>query len=337
MSTLEVLRVRIAENWSKRYSSYQSAKRAVEIGFVVFGSLIVGVSNFFNSSVGWPPSAMQLLGFLGLFLVFAGALFLVFTRTENDGLLEATKAFALAEQHSRNFQNMEWQNFIIESSEKQFRSLYLTYQSARHLLERSVFEEYGGEEELLAALVKSIRAELKIALGFETDQIWTIVIYKREKNAGDAFNFLRCVAHDRSIDCDIDKARRWKEGVGVAGIALAKNNEVVAPDILDTSAASLFSINGDILREEDRRRYRSMFAVPIQVGKEEQPWGVVIATCSDAEHFPSNDGDEDAQLTNKEGVRALAHITALALSIRSLQMRQAKSELEESRDAEEVN
>lgn len=271
-------------------------------------------ASLFTADIKWPPPTSVTVAFVGLAVSAIGLVFLVMTRSDDDNLQEATQAISLAESNFHATQLAEQEKLYFAYSAKQFRSLYLAYASARSMLERAVADGQLDEEKLIGDVLLAMRLELRIALGFETDHTWTICVYKSKMDDNDGYRYLHCVAHDRSIECDITKARRWKEGIGVGGMAFAKNDEVVAPDILEAAAISLFSLNGDTLRDDDRKRYRSMFAVPVQVGLNQRPWGVVLATCNDAGHFASDIGDEedDVALNNKEAVRALAGLVALA-------------------------
>src|ERR1700684_3995159 len=65
------------------------------------------------------------------------------------------------------------------------------------------------------------RRSLLIAFDFRIEQHWTIGVYIAEKDEkGD--DYLRLVAHERSIPCPIGDGRRWPTGVGVGGSAHAK-------------------------------------------------------------------------------------------------------------------
>jgi hypothetical protein len=309
------LRERIGAAYAARQRKFDAAKRFVEIVLVIIGGAVASGASWLQTGFSWPPTSPQIVAFVGLLVSVAGALFIVLVRQDEDHLFDASQALQAMEQNEGRLEEAEEVSFLLQSSSRQLRSLYLAFNAARGMLERAICKGHQDEDKLVADVLVAMRLELRIALDFQIDNTWTIVVFKSMLDNSDGYRYLHCIAHDRSIECDISKARRWREGIGVGGIALARNDEVVAPDILESSAVSLFSLNGDAVREEDRKRYRSMFAVPVQVGSDTLPWGVVLASCNEPGHFPSSDVDmEDSSLNNKEGLRALAGMVALAVA-----------------------
>lgn len=310
------LRQTVIKAYEKREQLFVVASRFVEIALVLLGGTVAAGAALFGTGFSFPPAAPQIVAIIGLAVSLIGAIFVVLVRRDEDHLHKAHQALIESEESALRVQDTEHYLGIMEESSRQIRSLYFAYKAARNVLEKSISAGHVDEGRLLEAMMLAMRLELRIALGFRTDHTWTIVVYRSELDSTDGYYHLRCISHDRSVECDLKKARRWREGIGVAGMALAKNDEIVAPDILEPSAVSLFSLNGDWLREEDRRRYRSMFAVPVLVGSDTRPWGVVLASCSDPNHFrsPDNDTDEFGLLNNKEAVRAMADVVALAVA-----------------------
>jgi hypothetical protein len=119
-------------------------------------------------------------------------------------------------------------------------------------------------------------------------------------------------AVSRSIDCEIDAARVWPEGVGAGGVALSRGQEVLVPDLQAPELGTLHQI-GDLRREHDAMRYRSIAAVPILVAREKLPWGVVVATSDRAGHFGI---DQGTGVRTAEASRALAGMVALGVAMR---------------------
>lgn len=123
---------------------------------------------------------------------------------------------------------------------------------------------------------------------------------------------LVCVATKRAINCDLNEARRWKEGTGIAGVSFSVRDEVIIPDLQSEGISTVFGSASNETRHYDNERYRSMVAVPIMVGKSEEPWGVVAATNDRVAHFSVA---QENGLANHEGARALANMAALAISL----------------------
>lgn len=84
------------------------------------------------------------------------------------------------------------------------------------------------------------------------------------------------------------------------------------PDLDDPAVGTTFRLDDALRKPEDRERYKSIFAVPVQVGSDELPWGVVLATSNVPYHFGST---ETNGVDPEEGVRALAGVIALAVAV----------------------
>ena len=137
---------------------------------------------------------------------------------------------------------------------------------------------------------------------------WTVCIYELICERRE----LRCIAHQRSVDCSIENARLWPVGVGIGGIAAARKVAVVCPDLYARDAGTALHLAEEMAEKDtDREHYRSMMAVPIMVGPENNLWGVVVATSSKPSHF----GGKALGLEPEETVRALAGIVALAVAV----------------------
>ena len=119
------------------------------------------------------------------------------------------------------------------------------------------------------------------------------------------------MAHVRSEPCELKNARPWREGVGVGGVAVAKNDEVVVPDLDDPAVGTAFRLDKNMVKDQDRDRYKSICAVPVAVGHAERPWGVVIATSNVPSHFGAVGGEV---VEFEEAVRALAGLVALCIT-----------------------
>jgi hypothetical protein len=317
VSSTTELRNQLATAFSTRSESHRKGVKFIELAFVVLGALLAGVAPLFENGVGWPPTPWQVASVCGFAMTALGGMYLIMFRDDSDYLREAATALKQAEDHRDELFDTLQAHEDMALASKQLRSLYLCHSISRAMLERAIVGRMSEEVSLIEEILLAIRTDLRIALGFEMAQTWTIVVYRRELNTDDGYHYLKCVAHDRSIQCDIAKARQWREGIGVGGMALSRRDEIVAPDILQPSAVSLFSLNGESFREEDHLRYRSMFAVPIQVGNDAIPWGVVLVSCNQADHFRSIEDDlvRESMVSYKEATRALAGIAALAVAM----------------------
>ena len=164
-------------------------------------------------------------------------------------------------------------------------------QAARDLV-RAILEGVAlsakqlNEISVIDLMLKQARRALFLAHGFDMNDFHTICVYQRREGE-DGRAELVCKAHIRAIECDLTQARVWKEGVGVAGIALAQGDEVVVPDLTALELGSLYRIPEP--KAEDGTRYRSIVAEPISLDNGGALWGVLIATSSRPGHFSVED------------------------------------------------
>jgi hypothetical protein len=165
------------------------------------------------------------------------------------------------------------------------------FQAARDLV-RAIFEDVAtsqstlDEIKVIDRILQQARRSLSLAHGFTMNDFYTICVYERVQVGGAAAE-LECKSHLRAIDCDLSKARKWKEGVGVAGTALARNEEIIVPDLQAPALGSLYNLPEK--KADDDVRYRSIVAEPISLDGKGQLWGVLVATSSNAGHFSLED------------------------------------------------
>lgn len=313
MSSLRELRGEIERASGTRASRAKWIGKFVQIALVISGSTIIGICAHGAGSFTWPPQIWVVGTWCGVALVAIGSIALTLYNDTSDHLDKAREAISLAEERADVLQDMIDDGQFLEDSVEKLRSLYMIHSATRHFIERTLTGDHANESEVIEAVLKAARHDLRVALGFEINDTWTIVVYRSERR-GDGYRYLKCVAHDRSVDCDISAAREWREGIGVGGMALLKDDEVAAPDITHESARSLFRLTNGTFREQDLVRYRSLLAVPVNVGNDGEPWGVVLATSNRPNHFRAamvGRGDEAAP---NEAISAFAGIVALAVA-----------------------
>jgi hypothetical protein len=168
-------------------------------------------------------------------------------------------------------------------------------------------------DDAIEKLIDVADRSLRLAADFKMAEHWTLSICKTEPSSNGRRQ-LRCIATRRSMKCDLSDARVWPEGIGAAGIALSKAEEVVVPDLADPALGTLHKIPGDLTRNHDDGRYRSIIADPILIGPETEPWGVVIATSDRPNHFSAK-GDPGIQAA--EAIRCLTRQIELAIASRT--------------------
>lgn len=313
MRDLRDLRGDIETASGQRAARAKRIGKFVQIAVVTIGSVIIGVCAHGAGSFVWPPQIWVVGTWFGVALVALGSVALTLYTDTSDHLDKAVEALALAEQRDNVVQDMVEDEVFLENSVEKLRSLYMLHSVTRHFIERTLTGDHANETEVIEAVLKAARHDFRVALGFEINDTWTIVVY-RSYRRDDGYRYLKCIAHDRSVDCAIADAREWKEGIGVGGMALLKDEEVVAPDILHESARSLFRLTNGTFKDQDLVRYRSLIAVPVNVGNDAEPWGVVLATSNRPNHFATASSGSVDEAVSNEALSAFAGIVALAVA-----------------------
>jgi hypothetical protein len=312
MTDIEQLREEVSILFARKARLTKNAVFWVKVILITFGAFTAGLAPFLSPSSADGFTFKEALGILGLTLVLLGGFFIIIAEEDTSEALDQARratdqAANLALKADATYQ-IALDN---EDAARRLYSLYITMSIARGTIEQAIADGHVDQAELIKGTLSSIGSELKHALGFGFEDQWTICVYRAEFSA-EGGRVLSLIAHDRPFECDISKARKWPEGVGVGGIALAKNDEVYAPDLDDPAIGTAFKLDDDLLKSEDRDLYKSMFAVPVTVGNDLLPWGVVLAT-SDTPNYFRVDADEG--VAPEEGIRALAGIVALAVSV----------------------
>ncbi|PQA87190.1 GAF domain-containing protein [Hyphococcus luteus] len=298
------------KNRSKRISR---GTLFVKLALLALGGLAAGASQFFLIPEGEVFGVWNSVGVIGAALVFLGALYLAATDEDaSDDLESARSAISTAYELYAQLDDLE----IYFDEMERAKELYFAMKTMAQTLESWLTQERRGtEDELVQALVESAARSLRIALGFQVADHWTICIYKATPTDADARTMLTCVGHDRSVMCELKDARPWPDGVGIPGVAFASGREVVIPNLFAPGVSDIFHVNENVeARETDKSRYSSAAAVPILVEPHKTPWGVVVATSSCTDHFHNN---EKPGLHTIDAVRALAAMIALAFSANS--------------------
>ncbi|KQZ26578.1 hypothetical protein ASD50_04020 [Mesorhizobium sp. Root552] len=283
--------------------------KAVFFGLFAF---VAGASQFLEF---WPnkPSGWQISGIVASALVFVGALYAAIADENAPQELETSRR-AIETATEAEYQAREALAEIetFQAEARRAVNLYLSVYAMRGALERFPSWKEKSDAAVAKALVEAAGEFMHIAAGFEIWHRWTFGIYRaRLKGDRTGKRELICVAKRRAIECDISQARIWDEGTGILGVAFTNRQEVIIGDTSDTSVRAVFAM-GSQAKPEDGERYKSFAAVPILVGSDDTPWGVVIATNDQDGHFVPN-GRTGVQ--NAEIVRAFAGMVALGVGM----------------------
>jgi hypothetical protein len=300
----------VAEQFKRRSKNQSSASLLVKIILIVVGSAVATVAQFldFNSS---GPTHSQILGIIAAIAAGIGGIYVVVTDKD------AAEELELARDAIESARELQYS--LIESSSEFVRyqrevkravELYQMMSILRGVIEQVIASPLRDTLKIIDVCMEAAQRALPITMGFHQADRWTICVYHAEANDGGKV-ILKCVAHNRAIKCDLAEARTWAEGVGVSGVAYSNNREVIVPDLLDPGLGTVFDL-GDKRKAYDDERYRSLAAVPISVDRAERPWGILIATSDRPHHFEVT---EQPGVQTVEGVRALAGMLALAISV----------------------
>lgn len=296
----------IGQIFVDRATKFKRASLFAKIALISIGSAFGAIAQFAQfpatGATGW-----QVAGMAASVIVAVGGIFVWLT--EDDAPRELTVARNAVEKAREALLGYEELYAITAENERLVELIQAIY------VMRSVIEAAVGSArtdiELARLVLDACDRHLPIAMGFQQVDQWTIGIYKAEPT-GDGRSELVCISTKRAIPCEPKEARKWKEGTGIAGVAFSIRDEVIIPDLQTEGVSAVFGANANEVRTYDSERYRSMIAIPITVGKNDEPWGVVSATNDRVDHFSAFQGNG---LTNHEGARALADMVALGVAV----------------------
>ena len=278
----------------------------------VLGAFFIAFATFALTPVkDW--TLWNYIGVAGALIVFFAALGLILTETNTAAALESARsALAKAQAETTAAAIQVRQSNEIEKVYTTEIDRLSQLQAGRDLI-RVILEDLLGsgkkqtDEEVITRILNQSQRSLLLAHGFVLKEHYSICVFKASLDADGKRSTLRCVAHLRSIMCDLSEARPWKEGVGVGGAAFARASEIVVPDLTAVQLGSFCEVPEK--KKDDDTRYRSIVAEPIILGSDPTPWGVVTATTSVAGHF----GLKDRRYVDV--THSLAGILALAIKV----------------------
>lgn len=244
------------------------------------GAAVIAVAKIANLSLGTVYVAATVVFISTVFVLFAD-------RSSSATIAEARKALDKALEQQSESEAVTRKYTAVEKAYNAELERLSHFQAARDLF-RAIFEDVASSTSqmddisVIELMLRQGRRQLFLAHGFAMNDFYTICVYQV---VGEE---LVCKAHIRAIDCDLKLARTWKEGVGAAGTAWARGEEVVVPDLRDPALGSLYNLLEK--KPEDDERYRSIVAEPIGLdGKGSKIWGILVVTSSVPGHFSIKD------------------------------------------------
>lgn len=113
--------------------------------------------------------------------------------------------------------------------------------------------------------------------------------------------------------------RTWARSEGHVGLAFNQKREQVCGDTRDPSVNGLITARGEKWREYDDELYVSFASVPIQLGADAEPLGVIVATSNKLGRFlPEAQARQEGRRDTVEALRTMADILATLLVLQQL-------------------
>jgi hypothetical protein len=277
MPTLKQLADRVAIGFKKQAQAQHRASLFVKIALITLGAAVSAVGlavDLARANGEW--TFWTISGIAGAALVAIGGVFVLITERDISETLDAAReAIEKArefEEEKNDFEgNINW----LSNEVRRGLELYNSMDVMRGFIEQSLDVPGASVASIMQNCLNGAQSSLHVAFDFAVGDTWTICIYEAQTSAESGKVILRCVAHDRTIQCRLEEARVWQEGNGVVGVAYSNAREIIIPDMYAPELGTTFDLKENA-RAHDRARYHSMVAVPIMVGSDRIPWGVAI-------------------------------------------------------------
>jgi hypothetical protein len=234
MPTLKELADQIATRFKERSITQYRASLFVKLALITCGAATAAIALSFDlAKVNGEISSWTIAGIAGTALVAIGSIYVYLTERDVsetlDNAREAIEQARLFEQEKNDFEaNIAWLgNEVTRGLE-----LYNSMDVMRGAIEQSLDLPDASVAGIMNTCLIAAKNSLHVAFDFEIGDTWTICIYEAQLDQESGKIILRCIAHDRSIQCELAEARTWQEGIGVAGVAYAKANEIIDLQLL---------------------------------------------------------------------------------------------------------
>jgi hypothetical protein len=272
-----------------------------------------------------------ILALTALVVIAVGGLFGFLSETDLSSTLESARR-AIEDARDFKFKVDEFessrQRLILNKEIRRGLQMYNSMDVMRGAIEQSLDIPNVTAAQIIQTCLRAASTSLLVAFDFEMGETWTICVYQARRGEESGKVILECIAHERTIQCDLSQARKWEEGVGAAGIAYSTGNELFIPDLASSALGAIFKLRDaparhGALRPYDEKRYRSIAVVPIVVGASEIPWGVAVATSDQVGHFSVTPADGVATYEPVRAIAAMAALAVKAVEVRSAVARES--------------
>lgn len=284
------------------------ASAAVKMLMIAGGSALATAAQFAEFDLSG-PSVIQVIGIASSIIVLIGSVFVLFTENNYiDDLILARNAI----EHARHVESEmnEVLSKIHDEHADSSTSLYIIMAAMRVVTEQVLVNRARDPATIADTLFQSVKSTLPVAMRFRMSDRWAVCVYQAVRD-DEGRVLMRCIAHLRSIEKPISQARSWPEGIGVAGQSYSLCREISVNSGGGMLSRKTYPLPVELSRVYDNDRHRSIAAVPIIVGSDVKPWGVVASSCDVSEHFPDVD---QPGIQTIEAMRALSGMIALSVA-----------------------
>lgn len=305
----------------KHLRNAEAIRNQASNGIILFGLIatICGIAVSSEVFKDW-NSWFSLTGIVSAIFAVTCAVVQKFLEKDHTTLLEQAKQ-ALDQTQAYLYQRQE----IVRQIEdmKGLDDQRLQLQSAFvYMIEKTedivLSSDQHATKDIIKTLFEVCQAEILGSMGMTYSEKMTISVYQVDKAPSSGEDILNIIVNKKPNKADEQHytSRSWKKGEGYSGQAWMQADEVVVPDsFLVPESYHVKNLSEKSLDQKaELKRYRSVAAVPILVGRNNDVWGVVSVTTDRPNKFSTTFLDDDVAAQNVETVRILAKMIALLVS-----------------------
>lgn len=296
--------------------SNQASNGVIAFGLIATVCGIAVSSEIFKDWNNW----FSLAGIMGAIFAVTCAVVQKFLEKDHTELLEQAKK-SLDQTQAYLYQRQEIVRQIEDMKDLDDQRLQL--QSAFvYMIEKAEDIILSGGQYTTTVTIEKLfevcQAEILGSMGMTYSEKMTISVYQVDKASPSGEEILNIIVNKKPNKAEEQDytSRSWKKGEGYSGQAWMQADEVVVPDsflVPDSYHVKNLSEKSPDQRAE-LKRYRSVAAVPILVGRSNEVWGVVSVTTDRPNKFSTTSLDDDVAAQNVETVRILAKMIAVLVA-----------------------
>ena len=318
MSTSRTLRDQIATKLSEygRLRRWLLALAAVGAA----GSWILGTITWGDPSAGeGPPAWIDPVRIFGLFV--SGGVAAFFAIFEDNSADLARTAQRLEDERDATQRHLEQSERDFDALSEEYRYQITLYQFSRSIGELTdpFLDPRDGEAlpdlQAQVGYLLDLLVQEKGTLFGIGDEKWAFNVYRWNADS-ERLEMLACRRWSRHSE--EQPHRSWASGEGHAGLAFKQGTEQVCGDANEPSLNSLITAQGSQYREYDPSVYVSFASLPIKLGDQKAPLGVLVATSDRKNRFVTEEAAFSAgKRDTVEALRTVADTLATMIVVAS--------------------